>query len=284
MTDFILGTAQLGLDYGYTNLTGKPTKEILTHLSDLVDRLGINSLDTASAYGDSESRIGNFFNTKNLNITTKFQIDNAQTKPNFNSHFENLKQSSIHGLIFHKFEDVFAQNAKLYVDALSELQEDGLVKNIGVSIYSESELLEWLRIFPNLNLLQLPANILSMDFLNSSTINQLRSDGVEIQVRSVLLQGILLSEPNSLSSFFDPVKPALSRISELAARNNSSVLEFLLGPIKHHKNVSGVVIGTSSTAELSQLFETWNSCEVESFDLDFTIPERILDPRLWLGE
>ena len=51
----ILGTAQLGLDYGFTNNSGKPklnkSLEIIKYALDN----NINTFDTARAYGDSEN-------------------------------------------------------------------------------------------------------------------------------------------------------------------------------------------------------------------------------------
>ena len=68
----ILGTVQLGLNYGITNFNGKPSlSESLDIIQYALDN-NINTFDTARAYGNSEYILG-LANKKynNLNIITK---------------------------------------------------------------------------------------------------------------------------------------------------------------------------------------------------------------------
>ena len=58
--ELILGTVQLGLDYGINNKLGKPSSQNSFKILDYAYNHGISLLDTASAYGDSESVIGNY--------------------------------------------------------------------------------------------------------------------------------------------------------------------------------------------------------------------------------
>ena len=55
---FQLGTVQLGLDYGITGETKKPSREYAFSMLDRAVELGVNCLDTANNYGDSEAVIG----------------------------------------------------------------------------------------------------------------------------------------------------------------------------------------------------------------------------------
>ena len=55
---FILGTSQLGLDYGITNTNGKPKlAESLEIIKYALDN-NINTFDTARCYGNSEYILG----------------------------------------------------------------------------------------------------------------------------------------------------------------------------------------------------------------------------------
>ena len=58
-----LGTVQLGLSYGINNADGKPSQETANAILDAALAGGINTLDTAGAYGDSEVVIGNWLKT-----------------------------------------------------------------------------------------------------------------------------------------------------------------------------------------------------------------------------
>ena len=66
----ILGTVQFGLHYGVNNTTGKPSKENIKSILDSAYNSGIQLLDTAEAYGDSQNKIGEY----HKNSTNKFNI------------------------------------------------------------------------------------------------------------------------------------------------------------------------------------------------------------------
>ena len=70
----ILGTVQFGLDYGINNKQGQVSERSIKEILDLAFENGINILDTAEGYGDSQERIGNYHkNSSNIfNIVTKF--------------------------------------------------------------------------------------------------------------------------------------------------------------------------------------------------------------------
>ena len=53
-----LGTAQFGLNYGINNTAGRPTDATVAEILQTARAAGMNLLDTAAAYGDSESRLG----------------------------------------------------------------------------------------------------------------------------------------------------------------------------------------------------------------------------------
>ena len=85
-----LGTVHLGLDYGIANKEGKPDEEKAFGILDTAFATGINCLDTASDYGDSEKVIGKYLSLRkkkrhDLVIVTKFKLGNisqsdAETK------------------------------------------------------------------------------------------------------------------------------------------------------------------------------------------------------------
>ncbi|MDB2625702.1 aldo/keto reductase, partial [Flavobacteriaceae bacterium] len=56
----ILGTVQFGFNYGINNTAGKPSKENIKSILDLAYSSGIQLLDTAEVYGDSQNKIGEY--------------------------------------------------------------------------------------------------------------------------------------------------------------------------------------------------------------------------------
>ena len=68
-----LGTVQFGLDYGIANKSGKILKEDAFKILEYAHNAGIDTLDTAGSYGDSEKIIGDFIadTAKKFNVISK---------------------------------------------------------------------------------------------------------------------------------------------------------------------------------------------------------------------
>ena len=66
-----LGTVQFGFSYGISNTSGRTEEDQVLKILDYAWKNGINTLDTARDYGDSERIIGKFKNEFAWNIVTK---------------------------------------------------------------------------------------------------------------------------------------------------------------------------------------------------------------------
>ena len=97
-----LGTVQWGLNYGISNKKGIPSKDELNRILSFADKSGINLLDTASSYGNSEARIGDFSKNK-FNIVTKIGIseNDISIKEKIKKSLKKLKSNSVYGCLFH---------------------------------------------------------------------------------------------------------------------------------------------------------------------------------------
>ena len=54
-----LGTAQFGIPYGIANTSGQVDQAEVQAILNYANLMGIDTLDTAIAYGESEKRLGN---------------------------------------------------------------------------------------------------------------------------------------------------------------------------------------------------------------------------------
>ena len=110
-----LGTVQFGLDYGITNHAGKPSlhevKKILTTAADA----GIDLLDTASGYGDSEAVLGSASHqSEAFSVVTKtpnwggVPSDNCteDLTESFEASLRHLKRKNFWGLMVHLASDL----------------------------------------------------------------------------------------------------------------------------------------------------------------------------------
>ena len=141
-----LGTVQFGLNYGISNYSGKVLHSDVCEILIEAKNQGINTIDTAIIYGESETVLGKS-EVSNFKIVTKLppiplnvKDINAWATKNVYSSISKLRVSNLYGLLLHNSSDLIGDNGKKLYDILSNLKSEGLVEKIGISIYSPEEL------------------------------------------------------------------------------------------------------------------------------------------------
>ena len=98
----VLGTVQFGLTYGINNQSGIAKDDELASIFSFANKCGIDLLDTAQGYGNSEERIGNLSNDE-FNIISKFkQLDSPfPFHKELDQSLKKLKKKSLYGYMAH---------------------------------------------------------------------------------------------------------------------------------------------------------------------------------------
>ena len=194
-TKLALGSANFGLDYGLTNKGGKISKSQFEQILLEAELAGIQIIDTAQAYGDSETRIGSLCNGDRFKIVTKIgvglekgYIPNSITKLVRQS-CNRLNQSCLYAVLLHRPELLLSDYRAIIIDELQKLKIQKKVSKIGVSIYSPNILNEITK-FIDLDIVQAPFNIFDQRILSSGWAEKLVNNNTEIHTRSVFLQGL----------------------------------------------------------------------------------------------
>ena len=124
----ILGTGQLGLNYGINNKSGKPTLATAFDILHAAFDNGIRILDTAEAYGNSQEVIGAFLKEnpeKKFHVISKLAANHSLLKNELLDHIdENLQTLSLdklYGYMFHNY-DSFKKSAFLYDDIVQSIE------------------------------------------------------------------------------------------------------------------------------------------------------------------
>jgi aryl-alcohol dehydrogenase-like predicted oxidoreductase len=257
-----LGTVQFGLDYGLTNPNCRvPTAEVERILGRAAT-LGIKVLDTAALYGVSEETLGRILGPEHpFHIVTKTdkaegdRITDADTDNvvrTFDRSLTRLGQEAVFGLLVHDADDLLKPGGRRLIDALGQLKSERRVSKIGVSVYTGDQLDGVLEVFTP-DLVQLPVNVLDQRLISGGQLERLHRLGVEVHARSVLLQGLLLTEPQSLDRYFDPVRSHLEDywdgITQIGATPLEGALQFALG----QPQIDTVVVGVCSRHELEEI-------------------------------
>jgi aryl-alcohol dehydrogenase-like predicted oxidoreductase len=281
----MLGTAQFGMKYGISNRAGETPADEVGRILEAADRAGVHFLDTAHAYGNSEERLGRFSDRiRNFQIVTKVpalrNINPREPRRFLEESLARLKREAIYGLLFHDSEDLLSADGESYFRVLADAKRDGLVKKIGISAYSQAQIEKVLRSF-ELDLVQVPINVLDQRLVRSGFLAEMKKRRIEIHVRSVFLQGLLLMAPEILDPYFEPARSALRAIRSAAEKKGVTLPGVLLGYVKALPEVDRVIVGVNDLSQFQELlgaYEEQASLDCSQFALD---DNSILNPSLW---
>ena len=281
----ILGTVQLGLDYGINNSLGKPSEEVAHNILKEAFNHGIKTLDTAEAYGNSEELIGNYHRkcSEKFSVITKFRnrdgkmaseiIDNALIK---------LGVNSIETLFYHSFED-YHSNPSILKELAKEVA-NGRIGELGVSVYTNDEI-ETLLSVEEIKVIQAPFNLLDNDSKRAEVFQRARLSGKKVYVRSVFLQGLFFRHPNSLPEKLIPLKPYLEQIHEIAETTGIPMTTLAVNYALSKDYIDGVLVGVDSVAQLNENLNAIEDVVLESvlrqIDMIAVENQHLLNPTNW---
>lgn len=257
-----LGTVQFGLDYGVTNERGQIGAVEASAIVDAAIRAGVDTFDTASAYGASEEVLGSALEVHaGVRVISKIPgvagnlIDGAHVENTgaiLDQTLRRLRRRSLYGLLLHRTDDLRKSGSERLVAFLDTCKRAGKVTKIGVSAYGPADVEMALERMP-VDLVQLPLNLLDQRALSSGTLTSLRQRGVEVHVRSVFLQGVLLSTPDGLPAHFQQFRGRLAAVAQAAARIGTSRLALCLQFVMSQRDVDRVIVGVSSLADWREI-------------------------------
>jgi len=285
-----LGSVQFGIPYGVSNNEGKTSKKQALSILNFAQKKGIRTIDTAPSYGDSERVLGKLFEGEEWDIITKTLPFNSksineeqieQLRSVFRESLVSLHKKSIYGLLVHSCNDLLKPGGEKIFREMERLREIGMVKKIGVSVYNSKQIAAILGKF-NIDLIQLPINILDQRLVSGGQLTRLKNHGVEIHARSVFLQGLLLMSPNNIPSWFDPVRGVLESFHKEAKKRNMSVLQLALSFVQSIDEIDKVIVGVNTLRQLQEVVSA-ASIRVNTTELSYisTDDPAFINPVNW---
>ncbi len=160
------------------------------------------------------------------------------------------------------------------------MKKKGLIKKIGYSINSPKELNSYFKKFKP-DIIQTPLNVFDQRILNSGWMSQLFSKKIEIHIRSIFLQGLLLIKKNKIPKKFLVYKKDFNKWYSWLRKNKMSQLEGCLNFVSSQKQVSKVVIGVDSAHQLKKILRTKIKNDKLNFSILKTNKSKLINPRLW---
>lgn len=293
MNRLVLGTAQLGMRYGVANTTGRPSSPDARKLVKVAWQAGIRHFDTAQAYGDSEAVLADCLSTiggqADARIVTKLSphLDYLQSGSLEASAKESLKRLGVPrlaALLLHD-ENLLSGWESGIRPALTALSTAGLAEVGGASLYTPERALHALTL-PGCGAIQIPANVFDRRFESHGVFEAAKHRGVQVYVRSVFLQGLLLLEPHELPPGLVMAQEPLIRFREICRRLGSSPRAAALGYIRERHPEARVLFGAETVEQVRQNLADWNTRTpgvVFALESAFSepLPEDLLNPSLW---
>ncbi len=286
---FILGTVQFGLNYGINNNEGKPSKEKIKEILDYAFLNNVSLLDTAEAYGDSQSRIGEYIKDSGnkFEVVTKFSPSRKDLPKNLYerivANLNTLNLNYLYGYLFHSFSD-YEEYFPLFEEDISRLKKEGKILKFGVSVYNNEEINEVLK-NDLIEIIQLPFNILDNSNLRGKSLELMKQKGIEVHTRSVFLQGLFFKNPETLTGNISELKPQLNSIGDFSKKYNETVGSICLNYVVNQNLIDYVLIGVDNVSQLKQnlnsldinnqnkILDSINTLKVKNTDL--------LNPSKW---
>ena len=260
MSKIALGTVQFGIDYGINSENGQIRPEEVRGILNYAYSQNIDLLDTAPAYGSSEKVLGEA-NVQNFKVVTKTRhFDNAEIsnddidllKKDFSCSLVDLRQESFYGVLVHDANDLLKPGSKKLFDQLESLKQAEKIKKIGVSVYDHKQLQSILENF-DIDIVQLPFNILDKRLIDSGMLVKLQNRGIEVHARSVFLQGLLLMSNQDRPRKFHRWNALWKTWHEWLNDNQITALEAAIRHAVSMPEISKVLVGVDTKDQLKEI-------------------------------
>ncbi|MBX7460378.1 aldo/keto reductase [Qipengyuania huizhouensis] len=304
LSKIVMGTVQLGLDYGVTLGRAVTRSEREVMIKTAIGE-GVESLDTARAYGQSEDVIGSVLATGwsgRCQVVTKLdpllELTNAHSAKEWQLAAEAsvmrscvaLGAKCLDTLLVHRAAHLTVADGAVWA-LLLRLQEQGVIGRLGASVQTTHEL-ELALNTPGVEHVQLPCNLLDSRWQPYyDRLEKLKDSGkLQVHVRSVFLQGLLLSDKiedwrNANVHAPEQIIDWLTEATKVNGRINKA--DLCLGWALAQNWVDGVVVGADNLAQLTENLKLGRRMPLTAEAIEHLVATRpsvsssTLDPAQW---
>ncbi|MCB2340757.1 aldo/keto reductase [Clostridium estertheticum] len=296
MGKLCLGTAQFGFNYGINNKTGQPSKQNVFEMLDYAIENGIEYLDTATAYGEAEEIIGEYIEKRNLNkkinIISKLKPNTINEISNDNRNIirdqikgslKRLNVDVLDGYLLHTPTNFYNEST---IEELLQCKKDGLVKNIGVSIYEVEHALDVVSC-QKIDYIQIPYSVFDQRLNNTNFFEIAKKNNIEVFARSAFIQGLILMDNNAIPHNLEIAKKYLETFDEIVKCYNISRGEAAMLFSYNNSNIDYLVFGVDNLEQLKQNIDLINAkinfkeCMNQLLANFKNVEKNIIIPSLW---
>ena len=282
-----LAAAQFGLDgMGASPRARSPqieTRDILN----IAARARLSVLDVSGVYGGAETILGDLM-PRPVPFRVTLSAVRADRGPDF---VENEARASLRRLgveradaiIVSSPSELFGPHGAALWDRLARMKDQGLFAKIGVAAHASDDPVGVARRFKP-DILQAPASLLDQRLLADGSLSRIAGMGIEVQLRSIFLNGLLFLPPDRVPAQLKGASGRLSRVRRMIAEGRSDPLQAALGFALSRVEANAVLVGVTSAAELSAVVAAASSPPPDLDWDEMAIDDPVaLDPRRWVA-
>ncbi len=251
-----LGTVQFGMTYGVSNTSGRPKRSEMATILSLARLGGMTILDTAIAYGDSETLLGQA-GVKDWQVVTKLptvpdDVSNIAVwmEKQVSGSLARLGLEQLYGVLLHNPAQMHGPRAAALARALEHLHKQGLARRVGVSIQHANHDLPAVLRHLRPSLIQCPFNLLDDDLVAKGWAMKLGAMGCEIHTRSAFLQGLLLMSSAARPAWFDRWSRHWEVWQDWLAESGLEASDACLRFVRSQPDIDCCVVGVDSAEQL----------------------------------
>lgn len=275
----IIGSANFTQRYGADSIKIKNNE--IKKILNLAKKNSIYQIDTAETYINKKDVFKNIdkkfkFSTKIIPNSKWVSLEFCQKE--LERHFKTLNNNKIETILFHDVKVLFTKNGFKIFRNLEILKKKKYFQKIGLSIY-DTQCLSYMIANYDFDVVQCPYNILDRRILASGWFDKLKSKGIEIHIRSIFLQGLLVNKLVYKKQYFEKWKKKFSEWFIWLENNNISPIDYCFSDLLNY-DFDKIIIGINNSKNLEEVinFRTINKKKMINFSIS---DKKLIDPRNW---
>ncbi len=278
----IIGTAQFGSKYGLLNKFGKTSAEEVNKIIKIKNKYKINGFDASQSYKSEKT-----LNKKNINkFNFTFKIHKIGNINNFDLSikkylkkiFLNFKKNKIYCLMIHNSDELLNKNGSKLYEILKNLKKENYVHKIGFSTYGNKNIVKIIKKY-NFDIIQTTFNPLDRRILKNNLIKRLKKKGIQIQIRSIFLQGLLLFKKDKLPKKLLQFKSEIFKWERYVKKTGLKPLELCIN-FALSNNFDKILIGINNHKQLLEILKTKKKI-IKIPNSIISNKKRLINPYYW---
>ena len=276
----IIGVTQFGLNYGLLNQYNPNKKKKLKQVINFSKKKGINSIYTSKYYGNANKFLATE-NLKNFTIYIKFKSQDL-LKNFFLRELDKIKKKLKKNdliLMLDRFENLTNRERLKIYNILIDLKKDKKINRFGYSIYSFKNLKKICYRFKP-HILQCPYNVIDRRLEEKNLLQFSKINKIEIHVRSIFLQGLLILHYSKHPRKFTKWKKIFKKFDNQIQHYKISNLEGCLNFIEKNKYIKKILLGVDNIDQLKEICSFKYNGKIK-FPKIYIKDERLINPSKW---